>query len=162
MHEHMQSLCDSLEYAYRDLAKVNRQIRDAGGELNPSNVEYIDKLTHTIKSLETTKAMKEASEDQERGEYGARGDRGGYGLRYPGGYYPGSMYPVGGYRDGYADGGMRDGYGMRGGYGRNQDRDAAGRYADDMGMRDKLRTMMANTRDENTRQEIQRMMDTMA
>ena len=44
MHEHMQNLCDSLEYAYRDLAKVNRQIRDAGGELNPSNVEYIDKL----------------------------------------------------------------------------------------------------------------------
>ncbi len=166
MHEHMQNLCDSLEYAYRDLAKVNRQVRDAGGELNPSNVEYIDKLTHTIKSLETTKAMKEASEDQERGGYGARGDRGGYGLRYPGGYYPGSMYPVGGYRDGYADGGMRDGYGMRGGYrdgyGRNQDRDAAGRYADDMGMREKLRTMMANTRDENTRQEIQRMMDTMA
>lgn len=166
MHEHMQNLCDTLDYVYRDLAKVNRQVRDAGGELNPSNMEYIDKLTHTIKSLETTKAMKEASEDQGRGEYGARGDRGGYGMRYPGGYYPGSMYPVGGYRDGYADGGMRDGYGMRGGYrdgyGRNQDRDAAGRYADDMGMRDKLRTMMANTRDENTRQEIQRMMDTMA
>lgn len=104
--------------------------------------------------------------DFETYDYSQDGDRGGYGMRYPGGYYPGSMYPVGGYRDGYADGGMRDGYGMRGGYrdgyGRNQDRDAAGRYADDMGMRDKLRTMMANTRDENTRQEIQRMMDTMA
>lgn len=161
MHEHMQSLCDSLEYAYRDLAKVNQQIRNNNTDLNPSHVEYLDRLTHTIKSLETTKAMKEAAEGGERGDYG---DRGGYGMRrmpYQGGYYPGSMYPVGGYRDGYAEGGYRDG-GMRGSYGRNTDRDAAGRYADDANMRDKLREMMANTRDERTRQDLQRMMDSMA
>lgn len=169
MHEHMQSLCDSLDYAYRDLAKVNQQIRNNGGELTPSNVEYVDRLTHTIKSLETTKAMKQAAEEDERGGYGARGDRGGYGMTrmggYPGGYYPGSMYPVGGYRDGYPEGdyrnsGMRGE--MRGGYGRNMDRDSQGRYAEDAGMREKLRDMMANTRDERTRQELQRMMDGMA
>ena len=150
MHEHMQNLCDSLDYAYRDLAKVNQQIRNAGGDLNQSNMEYLDKLTHTIKSLETTKAMKEAAEEDERG---------GYGMRRM--YYPGSMYPVGGYRDDgmprdYRDGGYRDGYG------RDRDRDSMGRFADGQNMREKLRTMMANTRDENTRMELQRMMDSMA
>jgi hypothetical protein len=162
MHdEHMQSLCDSLEFAYRDLAKVNQQIRNAGGDISPSSNEYMDRLTHTIKSLETTKAMK-AAEDE-------RGDRGGYGMTrmggYPGRYYPGSMYPVGGYRDGYPEGGYRDGD-MRGeyrdGYGRNMDRDSQGRYADVAGMREKLRDMMANTRDERTRQDLQRMVDSMA
>lgn len=159
MHEHMQNICDSLDYAYRDLAKVNQQIRNNGGDLNQSNMEYLDKLTHTIKSLETTKAMKEAAEEDERGGYGMRGDRGGYGMRRM--YYPGSMYPVGGYRDDgmprdYRDGGYRDGYG------RDRDRDSMGRFADGQNMRDKLRAMMANTRDENTRMELQRMMDSMA
>ena len=148
MHEDMKNLCDSLEFVYDDLAKVNQQIRSNNGTLNRDHVEYLDKLTHTIKSLETTKAMKQAAEDEERGGYG------GYGMRRV--YYPGSMYPVGGYRD---DGMPRD---YRDGYGRNQDRDSRGRYADDQQMRDKLRTMMASTRDENTRMELQRMMDSMA
>lgn len=145
MHEDMKNLCDSLDFVYDDLAKVNQQIRNNNGALNRDHVEYLDKLTHTIKSLETTKAMKQAAEDEERG---------GYGMRRM--YYPGSMYPVGGYRD---DGMPRD---YRDGYGRNQDRDSRGRYADDQQMRDKLRTMMASTRDENTRMELQRMMDSMA
>ena len=148
MHEDMKNLCDSLDFVYDDLAKVNQQIRSNNGALNRDHVEYLDKLTHTIKSLETTKAMKQAAEDEERGGYG------GYGMRQM--YYPGSMYPVGGYRD---DGMPRD---YRDGYGRNQDRDSRGRYADDQQMRDKLRTMMASTRDENTRMELQRMMDSMA
>ena len=148
MHEDMKNLCDSLDFVYDDLAKVNQQIRSNNGALNRDHVEYLDKLTHTIKSLETTKAMKQAAEDEERGGYG------GYGMRRV--YYPGSMYPVGGYRD---DGMPRD---YRDGYGRNQDRDSRGRYADDQQMRDKLRTMMASTRDENTRMELQRMMDSMA
>lgn len=148
MHEDMKNLCDSLDFVYDDLAKVNQQIRSNNGALNRDHVEYLDKLTHTIKSLETTKAMKQAAEDEERGGYG------GYGLRRM--YYPGSMYPVGGYRD---DGMPRD---YRDGYSRNQDRDSRGRYADDQQMRDKLRTMMASTRDENTRMELQRMMDSMA
>lgn len=153
MHEDMKNLCDSLDFAYDDLAKVNQQIRSNNGALNRDHVEYLDKLTHTIKSLETTKAMKQAAEDE-------RGDQGGYGMTrmggYPGRYYPGSMYPVGGYRE---DGMPRD---YRDGYVRNQDRDSRGRYADDQQMRDKLRTMMASTRDENTRMELQRMMDSMA
>lgn len=157
----MQNLCDTLEYTYRDLAKVNQQIRGNNGELSPTHVEYIDRLTHAIKSLETTKAMKEAAEEHERGDYSARG---GYGMtrgRWPAVYYPGSMYPVGGYRDGYPyDGYQRGDY--RDGYGRNTDRDASGRYADDANMREKLREMMANTRDERTRQDLQRMMDSMA
>ena len=154
MHdEHMQSLCDSLEFAYRDLAKVNQQIRNAGGDISPSSNEYMERLTHTIKSLETTKAMKQAAENEERGGYG------GYGMRRM--YYPGSMYPVGSYRDDgmprdYRDGGYRDGYE------RDRDRDSMGRFADGQNMRDKLRTMMASTRDENTRMELQRMMDSMA
>ena len=153
MHEDMKNLCDSLDFVYDDLAKVNQQIRSNNGALNMDHVKYLDMLSHTIKSLETTKAMKQAAEDE-------RGDRGGYGMTrmggYPGRYYPGSMYPVGGYRE---DGMPRD---YRDGYGRNQDRDSRGRYADDQQMRDKLRTMMASTRDENTRMELQRMMDSMA
>lgn len=159
MNEHIQNICDSLDYAYRDLAKVNQQIRNNGENLNQASMEYLDKLSHAIKSLETTKAMKEAAEENERGGYGMRGDRGGYGMRRM--YYPPSTYPVGGYRDDgmpmdYRDGGYHDGYG------RDRDRDSMGRFADGQNMRDKLRAMMANTRDENTRMELQRMMDSMA
>lgn len=158
MNEHLREICDSLEFSYRDLAEVNGQLRNNSGQFDPSRMDYFNNLTHSIKSLETTKAMLEAKEDAERGEYGARrryGDQGQYGWRMP---YP----PI--YRGGYYEGGgYGDDYGRereRGGYGRNQDRDSRGRYADE-GTREKLRTMMANTRDENTRMELQRLMDSM-
>lgn len=153
MHNHLNEVCDALEYSYRDLAQVNGQLRDNSGQFDPSRMNYFNQLTHSIKSLETTKAMLEAKEEQERGEYG---ERGRYGWRMP---YP--PYYRGGYYEGGNGGGFGDDYsrgGRGGGYGRNQDRDGRGRYADD-GMREKLRTMMANTRDENTRMELQRMMD---
>lgn len=154
MHDHLNEVCDALEYSYRDLAQVNGQLRENSGQFDPSRMNYFNQLTHSIKSLETTKAMLEATEERERGDYGERGsygERGRYGWRMP---YP----PY--YRSGY-DEAEDYGRGGRGGsYGRNQDRDSRGRYADD-GMREKLRTMMANTRDENTRMELQRMMDSM-
>lgn len=161
MHEHMRDVCDALEYSYRDLGMVNNQLRDNSGQFDPARMNYFNQLTHAIKSLETTKAMLEAKEAEERGEYGARrryGDQ-GYGLRMPySPMYNGGYFEGGGYGEDYGRGERRGE--NRDGYGRNQNRDGRGRYADD-GMREKLRTMMANTRDENTRMELQRMMDNM-
>ena len=164
MHEHMREVCDALDYSYRDLGEVNNQLRNNNGQFDPARMNYFNQLTHAIKSLETTKAMLEAKEEEERGEYGARrryGDQGQYGWRMP---YPpiyrGGYYEGGGYGEDYGRGERRGESRSenRDGYGRNQDRDSRGRYADE-GMREKLRTMMANTRDENTRMELQRMMD---
>lgn len=148
MHEHLREICDGLEFAYRDLSAANNQLRENGGQFDPARMSYYNQLTHAIKSLETTKAMLEAKDAEEHGDYGDRG-RYGHGWRMP--------YPAY-YRGGYGDG---DGYDRpMGGYSRNQDRDGRGRYADD-GMREKLRAMMASTRDEGTRMELQRMMDAM-
>ena len=163
MHEkHLQEICDSLEYSYKDLAEVNNQLRGNGGQFDPAKMSYFNQLTHAIKSLETTKAMLDAKEAEERGEYGARrrySDQGQYGWRMPyPPFYRGGYYDGGGYGDDY--GRERRGE-NRDSYGRNQDRDSRGRYSDDAGMREKLRTMMANTRDENTRMELQRMMESM-
>ena len=46
-----------------EIAQANQEIRKSGGDLNTGDIEMIDKLTHTMKSLETTCAMLEAEED---------------------------------------------------------------------------------------------------
>lgn len=128
------------------LKEADDKIRDAGGKLSPSDLDYVNKLTHSIKSVETTIAMKEATDNVY-----SRDDRSGYhdGVSYDGG----SSYARG--------------------RGRNANRDSMGRYSsrgysrDDDGYSnhgnivDELRELMHNSPDEHTRKEMQRLIERM-
>jgi hypothetical protein len=53
----------------KTLASVNDQIRAAGGKVTMSDMAFIEPLTHSIKSLETTVAMKGASHGESNRAY---------------------------------------------------------------------------------------------
>ena len=43
-----------------ELKKANDKLVKSGNNMSPSDLEYIDRLTHAIKSVKTTKAMLES------------------------------------------------------------------------------------------------------
>lgn len=132
-------MCDTLS---RELGEANEKVRQAGGKLSGSDLDYVDKLTHAIKSIKTTIAMMEA-EDGESG-----------------------MYPYYGTNDSYNNGmNSRGSYNRGGSYARR--RDNMGRYTSkrgysrDNGMVEELRNLMNEAPDEQTRQELQRLISKM-
>lgn len=70
MEKKLETLHDLCEVISRELEDANEKIRKAGGKLSAGDVDYIDKLTHSLKSIKTTIAMMEAE------------DEGGYSNRY--------------------------------------------------------------------------------
>lgn len=109
MHEldNLYEICETLD---RELTEANEKIRQAGGKLSAGDLEVIDKITHSIKSVKTTISMLEEG------------------------------YPRSASRDYYDDMSMRNGRGMDGrsyGYdrgmstarGANARRDSMGRYS---------------------------------
>lgn len=131
----LHELCDTIGEA---IAEANEKIRNAGGKLTAGDVDYVDKLTHAMKSIKTT------LEKMEGEEYS--------------GYWPGA----------YDDGTMNRGYSRRmynGSYARgrgsNAKRDSMGRYSSEGysrhgDMMTELRELMEDAPDERTRQEFQR------
>lgn len=77
--EHLKDLYELCEFLNADVKKINAQIRAAGGEINRDTLNYLDKLTHSLKSVKTTIAMIEEAENgySERGASYAHGDRTG-------------------------------------------------------------------------------------
>lgn len=141
--EHLDTLYELCDTISKELAQANEKIRMAGGKLSGADVEYVDKLTHTLKSIKTTIAMMEAEDDG----YSSDGMRGGSYRR------DGRMNYRGGY--GY------DGGSYARGRGRNAKRDSMGRYssmyyeaADDV--TEKLRELMEEAPDEKTKVEIKK------
>lgn len=143
-------LCDTIS---RELKEANEKIRQAGGKLSAGDVDYINKLTHSLKSIKTTIAMME-SEGEEGGYSGhyimpyygrsyARGQNGGRGNSYEGGnsYARGrNTNPMG-----------RNQYSREGGYS----------YADSMDeLLEEMRGMMGSLPEEK-RREVQRFVDKM-
>lgn len=125
-------------------AQANKKIRSNGGDIANDDVEIIDKLTHSLKSLVTTCAMLEAEED-------------GYSGRNAPAYNPGITYARDG-RDNYS----RDGGGNNGGYSRNRySRENRNGYSRTGDMTEQLRQMMDEAPDEMTRMEIRKLMDKM-
>ena len=132
----LHELCETISDA---IGEANEKIRAGGGKLSGSDVDYVDKLTHALKSVKTTIAMMEEE---------------GYS-----GYYP---MMGGAYADGDMGGANRS---YRGSYTRgrrNAPRDRMGRYSGergysrDGGMVEELRELMQDAPDERTRQEFQR------
>ena len=142
----LKELYDMKETVGHKIAQANKKIKSNGGDIANDDVDIVDKLSHSIKSLVTTCAMLEAEEDDD-----------GYSGRYAPAYNPGVTYARDG-RDNYS----RDGSGTHGGYSRNryirENRNGYSRTGD---MMDQLRQMMDEATDETTRMEIRKLMDKM-
>lgn len=129
--DYLKDLHEMCEVLSRELGEANDKVRQNGGKLSGSDLEYIDRLTHAIKSIKTTIAMMEAE------------DGGSYGM-YPHWNYGGSYNRGGSYARG-----------------RNARRDGMGRYSSrgysrDDDMVSELRELMENAPDERTRKEFER------
>lgn len=130
LYEDLEGIC---EVVSEKLADANEKMKGSQGKLTSGDLEYLDMLTHVLKSVKTTMAMMESeSNNSMRGSY-------------EGGSY--NSY----------DGGMsRRSYEGRSGRGRY-----SGRMYRDTGMINELRSMMQQTDDEHTREEFQRFIEKM-
>ena len=64
--EDLEDICDKVT---EELADAKKKLDKNGGKMSAGDIDYIDKLTHTLKSIKTTLAMDEYSDDYS----GARG-----------------------------------------------------------------------------------------
>lgn len=137
--DYMNDLHEMCETLSKELGEANDKVRSSGGKLSGSDLDYIDKLTHAIKSIKTTIAMAEADD--------------GYSEMYP---YPYSY-----------DNNMGNGNSYARGRGRNAKRDSMGRYSsrgysrrgysrDNNEMISELQEIMEDAPDDRTRQEFQK------
>ena len=129
--DYLKDLHETCETLSRELGEANKKIERAGGKMTAGDLDYIDKLTHAIKSVKTTIAMMEAD-----------GGESGY-------YMPARMYSSS-YRDSYRDG---DSY-RRDSMGRY-----SSRRSYDSGLADELHEIMERTPDESVKRDIKRAID---
>ena len=152
----LKEVYDMKETVGHKIAQANKKIKANGGDIENDDIEMIDELTHSLKSLVTTCAMLEAEE-------------GGYSERYAPMWNPGITYGYAG-REGRAGGGggysregySREGYSREGREGRHRySREGRAGYSRAGDMTDQLRQMMDEAPDEMTRMEIKKLMDRM-
>ena len=141
----LKELTELKETIGNEIAQANQEIRKSGGDLNSGDIEMIDKLAHSMKSLATTCAMLEA-------------EGGGYSEKYMGPYYGGGYN-----REGRDNGGYSGNYGSyaRGKDGRYTRENRNYGYSRGMDWNDHLRMMMDEAPDEATRMDIKKLMDKM-
>lgn len=146
--DYMNDLYDLCETISNEIAEANQKISAAGGKLTAGDVDYIDKLTHSLKSIKGVMAMTEGDEGySNRGSYadGMRsGNRGSY------------MWNGGGYSRTPGRGGS-----YARGRGRNANRDSMGRYSSDDGMAEELRGLIEDAPNEAIKRDIQKLIDKM-
>lgn len=135
-------LCDLKETIGNEISQANKEIKKAGGDLNTGDIEMIDKLTHSMKSLITSCAMLEADE-------GYSGDYMPMGTYYSRNDEPGRRY-------------SRNYSGTYGREGRNDSRYSRNGYSRGVNWNEHLRMMMDEAPDEATRMDIKKLMDRMA
>lgn len=145
--DYLKDLHETCETLSRELGEANEKIKRAGGKLSAGDLEYIDKLTHALKSVKTTIAMMEAEDDGESGYYMPM--------------YGGRSYGGRSYADGMSGEGRSYARG-RSSYARG--RDSMGRFTSrrggmsyDDGMVEELRDLMDRAPDEPTRREFQKL-----
>lgn len=73
LYDDLEEMCETVG---REIKESNEKIRAAGGKLTAGDADYIEKLTHSVKSIKTTMAMMDAE-----GDSYARGSR-AYGDGY--------------------------------------------------------------------------------
>lgn len=153
MDENLKTMYEVCEIFSESLKDAKDKLRKSSGPVSVGDADYVDKLAHTIKSLETTIAMKEAN-----------GEEGGYSGHY--------MMPRYAYNDGrsyarrnsYAGdgyGGMSNARGrVNNPTGRNQySRERGYSYADSMNdLLEDMRGMMGEL-PEDKRRKAERLID---
>jgi len=148
----IKELYEAKETVGNEIGDLNKKIRNNGGKITGADVDMLDKLTHSMKSLATTCAMLEAEEEGYSGHY----------MPMPAYGYSRNGNGYSGYGNGYSRNG--NGYsGNGGGYSRRysrESRDGYG-YSGKGDMTDQLRQMMDEAPDELTRREIQKLMERM-
>ena len=148
MEKKLETLYDLCEIVSRELEECNEKVRKAGGKISAGDVEYIDKLTHSLKSIKTTIAMMEAEDED------------GYSNRGYMPYYGGGMSYTGRMNA------KRDSMGRysreSGDYSRNRGNSYGGNgysYAEDMeATKDEMREL-AQKMPEEHRRKIERALD---
>lgn len=150
MDKKLDTLYDLCEVVSHELEESNKKIRKAGGKLSAGDTEYLDKLTHMMKSLKTTIAMIEAE------------DKG-----YSGHYWDGRYYYDG---ETSMDGMSNRGNSYARGRGSNARRDSMGRYSSERGYSradakedfiNEAYDLMDKAPDEKTRKKFERLIDEM-
>lgn len=111
MNEKLKILHELCETISRELEDVNDKIRKSGG-MSAGDLETVDKLTHSLKSIKTTIAMMEAEDEEGEG-------------------YSGRYMPMYGGMAGMSNRGRsyRGGNSYARGRGSNARRDSMGRYS---------------------------------
>lgn len=69
----LEELCEKIT---EEISEANKKLEKTGGKMTAGDLEYIDKLTHALKSIKTTLAMAEADDEYSDEYSGARGGRG--------------------------------------------------------------------------------------
>lgn len=144
----LDTLYDICEVVTQKLDRYNEKLSKNGGEMSASDLEIIDKLTHTLKSVKTTIAMIEA---EEKGYSGTYWD----GKQYYDGQQ--SMEGMSNRRSNRGQSGAR-------GRGSRAKRDSMGRYSRDgysredakEEMMNDLYELMENAPDDHTRKKLER------
>lgn len=150
--EKLHILHEVCELYFEALKEARDGLRDSRGSISAGDADYMDKLTHTLKSVKTTAAMMEA--EGEEGGYSNRGMMpmyGGYayddgmgGNSRRGNSYEGNSYEGGNsYRS--------RGYSMR--------RDSMGRYSRDAGKDEftrQLQELVDKAPNDRMRQQVER------
>lgn len=163
MHEMIEDLYELCETIGTEIGTANEKIKMAGGELKGSDVEYIDKLTHSLKSIKAVMAM---IEDED----GYSNQGGGSNRSYARGRRGGSNAGGGSNRGGSNRGsyeGSYDGSFARG-RGRNARRDSMGRYSREGGysraadeLVEQLEQMMEQAPNEKIKMEFEKLINKM-
>ena len=89
LYENLEELCETVS---EEITSANDKIRSAGGKLTSGDVDYLDKLTHMLKSIKTTKAMMDEGYSNDMGSYARRRDGMGRYSRENRRSYDGKMY----------------------------------------------------------------------
>lgn len=127
-YKDLHELCETLS---EEIADANEKIRSGGGKISAGDLEYIDKLTHALKSIKTTMAMMESE-----GSYDGMYDGGASGR-----YMGGRSY-------------------NRGSYARGRDR-MGRYISRDGDFASQVRELMEQAPDDRTRMELQKVVDKM-
>ena len=130
--DYLKDLHETCETLSRELGEANEKIKKAGGKMSSGDLEYLDRLTHAIKSVKTTIAMMEAEDEGESGYYMPHGNSYGDGRMY------GNSYAR-----------------RRDSMGRYMSRRGGMSYDD--GMVEELRDLMDRAPDESTKREFRRL-----
>ena len=157
MNKELDTLYELCETVNIELDEYNKKIQNANGKMNMSDLEVLDKLTHTLKSIKAVIAMLEAQDSSYSGHF--------WDGRY---YYDGGTSMEGSSNRGSYEGGSSNGsYGR--GRGSHANRDRMGRYAErgysradaQEDFRTELEELMSKAPDEQSRKKIEKLMSEM-